>query len=163
MFSWHLLTCEASSTSRKAARRFYSGALLNPHYPGIYWHLLILCRSGHMIAFFMHITFSLGSPRGEGGGVIKPPKPPRSAPATSLVIFFSILIYRSSYIICWSFRITRFQRIHTVSQRKILHVSVLARSSPAPADIGRQRAHRYYRRSISSADGCTASFRCLYR
>ena len=79
----------------------------------------------------MHITFSLGNPigRGElGGGGGKPPKPPRSAPATSLVIFFSILIYWSSYIICWSFRITRFQRIHTFHNEKLLHVSVLARS-----------------------------------
>ena len=112
----------------------------------------------------MHIIFSLGSPRGEG---VKPPKPPRSAPATYLVIFFSILIYWLSYIICWSFRITRFQSIHTFHNEKLLHVSVLVRSSPAQAGIGRQCAHRYYYRcSIATADGrtsCTARFRCLYR
>ena len=113
----------------------------------------------------MHITFSLGSARGGGGGG-STPKPPRSAPATSLVIFFSILIYWSSYIICWSFRITRFQRIPFFHNEKLLHVSNLPRSSPAPADIGHRRAHQYYRRSIATADGrisCTASFRCLYR
>ena len=39
------------------------------------------------------------------------------------------LIYWSRFIICWSFGITRFQRIHDFHNEKLIHVSVLARSA----------------------------------
>ena len=104
-----------------------------------------------MIAFFCAHHIFPWQPKGEGGGV-KPPKPPRSAPATSYAFFFFlILIYWSGYIICWSLRITRFQRIQTFTTKNFsMFQSLRDCRSPAPADIGRQRAHRYYQRSIAT-------------
>ena len=144
--------CRASSTSRIAARQFFFCVLFWTPVSDVFLASTnTVWVSGHIMAlFYAHHIFTW-QPKGGGGGVLTltpiPPPPPNVSPPM-LPYPSRTSSYSSQYwftgrgSFCWSFGITRFQRIHDFHNEKLLHdhVSARARSPPAPADMGRQRA-----------------------